>query len=61
MHKNTVFIDLILRKKLNSIAYHQFREAVDAGTTRTAKKETKKDIADLFTNVLSPASRVFTL
>ena len=41
-----------LKKKHNSIAYHQVREAVAAGTIRIAKEPTETNIADMLTKCL---------
>jgi len=41
-----------LKKKHNSIAYHQVREAVAAGTIRIAKEPSETNIADMLTKCL---------
>ena len=43
----------ILKKKHNSIAYHQNREAVAAGTCRITKEATKTNLSNLFTKILN--------
>jgi hypothetical protein len=61
IYKNTVIPESTLKKKHHSIAYHKCREAVAAGTIRVAKQGTTKNLADLFTKVLTTARRVFLL
>ena len=61
VYKNTVIPESVLKKKHHSIAYHRCREAVAAGTIRVAKQGTTKNLADLFTKVLSNARRAFLL
>ena len=51
----------VLRKKHHSIAYHRCREAVAAGTIRVAKQGTEKNLADLFTKILTIARQLFLL
>ena len=55
--KNTTSPDSTLKKKHHSIAYHRCREAVDAGTMRIAKEDTKTNLSDLFTKILPPPRR----
>ena len=59
--KNTQTPESTLKKKHHSIAYHRCREAVAAGTIRIAKQGTKKNLADLFTKVLTAVRRAFLL
>ena len=61
VYKNTVLPESTLKKKHHSIAYHRCREAVAAGTIRIAKQGTDKNLADLFTKVLTAARRLFLL
>ena len=61
VYKNTVMPESVLKKKHHSIAYHRCREAVAAGVIRVAKQGTTKNLADLFTKVLTEARRVFLL
>ena len=61
VYKNTVMPESVLKKKHHSIAYHRCREAVVAGVIRVAKQGTTKNLADLFTKVLTEARRVFLL
>jgi hypothetical protein len=61
VYKNTVMPESVLKKKHHSIAYHRCREAVAAGTIRVAKQGTTKNLADLFTKVLTSARRRFLL
>ena len=58
---NVVQPESVLRKKHHSIAYHRCREAVAAGTIRVAKQGTEKNLADLFTKILTIARRIFLL
>ena len=46
-----------LKKKHNSIAYHQNREAVAAETCRITKEVTETNLSDLFTKILSKVRR----
>ena len=57
--KNTLMPESTMKKKHHSIAYHRCREAVAAGTVRVAKQGTRKNLADLFTKVLTAARRQF--
>ena len=50
-----------LRKKHHSIAYHKCRESVAARVIRIAKQGTEKNLADLFTKVLTAERRKFLL
>ena len=59
--KNTQVPESTLKRKHHSIAYHRCREAVAAGTIRVAKQGTRKNLADLFTKVLTAARRQFLL
>ena len=61
VYKNTVLPESTLKKKHHSIAYHRCREAVAAGVMRVAKQGTDKNLADLFTKVLTVARRNFLL
>ena len=59
--KNTSIPESTLKKKHHSISYHRCREAVAAGTMRVAKQGTEKNLADLFTKVLTADRREFLL
>jgi len=61
VYKNTTVPESTLRKKHHSIAYHRCREAVAARTIRVAKQGTEKNLADLFTKILTVARRTFLL
>ena len=61
VYQNTVIPESTLKKKHHSIAYHRYREAVAAKTIRVAKQGTKKNLADLFTKVLTILRRDFLL
>ena len=59
--ENTTIPESTLKKKHHSVAYHRCREAVAAGTIRVAKQGTRKNLADLFTKVLTECRRRFLL
>ena len=61
VYKNTVTPESALKKKHHSIAYHRCRESVAAKVIRVAKQGTEKNLADLFTKVLTFARRRFLL
>ena len=61
VYKNTVMPESTLKKKHHAIAYHRCREAVAAGTVRVAKQGTDKNLADLFTKILTSSRRNFLL
>ena len=61
VYKNTSIPESTLKKKHHSIAYHRCREAVAARTIRVAKQGTEKNLADLFTKILTVARRAFLL
>ena len=61
VYKNTSIPESTLKKKHHSIAYHRCREAVASKTIRIAKQGTEKNLADLFTKVLTVAKRAFLL
>ena len=61
VYQNTVIPESTLKKKHHSIAYHRCREAVAAKTIRVAKQGTTKNLADLFTKILSQKRREFLL
>ena len=42
---------------MHSISYHFFREAVVAGIVQIAKGDTRTNLADLFTKVMSKPRR----
>jgi hypothetical protein len=46
-----------LKKKHHSIAYHRSREAVEAGTVRTDKEASKRNLADAFTKLMTAVKR----
>ena len=47
----------VLRKKHHSISYHRCREACAAGTIRIAKEGTLTNLSDIFTKIMSAATR----
>ena len=61
VYKNTVIPESTLKRKHHSIAYHRCREAVAAKTIRVAKQGTTKNLADLFTKILTSARRLLLL
>ena len=61
VYKNTSIPESTLKKKHHSIAYHRCREAIAVGTIWIAKQGTTKNLADLFTKVLTQAQRAFLL
>ena len=61
VYKNTAIPESTLRKKHHSIAYHRCREAVAAGTIRVHKQGTERNLADLFTEVLTATRRELLL
>jgi len=61
VYKNTSIPESVLKKKHHSIGYHRCREAVVAKVIRLAKEGTEKNLADLFTKVLTSARRSFLL
>ena len=61
VYQNTAIPESTLRKKHHSIAYHRCREAVAAKTIRVAKQGTTKNLADLFTKILTTTRRRFLL
>ena len=61
VYKSTVVPESTLKKKHHSIAYHRCREAVAAKTIRVAKQGTEKNLADLFTKMLTSIRRTFLL
>ena len=58
---NTTKPESTLKKKHHSIAYHRCKEAVAARTIRVAKQGTEKNLADLFTKILTVARQMFLL
>ena len=52
-YKNCSVPVLTFRKKYRSIAYPRNREAVAAVTCRIAKEDSKTNLSNLFTNILS--------
>ena len=55
--KNASIPDSTLKKKHTSICYHHCREAVASRTVRVAKEGTLMNLSDLFTKLLSQATR----
>ena len=47
--KNAIYPESTLKKKHNSIAYHQVYEAVAAGTIRVTKEDGKTNLANVLT------------
>ena len=61
VYQNTTIPESTLRKKHHSIAYHRFREAVATKNIRVEKQGTTKNLADLFTKLMTAARRKFLL
>ena len=61
VYQNTTVPESTLKKKHHSIAYHRCRQAVAAKVIRVAKQGTDKNLADLFTKVLTVTRRTFLL
>ena len=61
VYKNTVMPESVLRKKHHRIAHHRCREAVAAGTIKVAREGTEKNLADLFTKLMTASRRAFLL
>ena len=61
VYKNTSIPESTLKKKHHSIAYHRCREAVASKTIQIAKQGTEKNLADLFTKILTVARKEFLL
>jgi hypothetical protein len=55
--KNRTRPESTLTKKHHSIAYHQSREAVAAGTVRVSKEDTLTNLADIFTKTMAAPKR----
>ena len=61
MYKNMVLPESTLREKHHLIVYHGCCEAVAAGIIWVAKQGTTKNLADIFTKVLTAARQTFLL
>ena len=59
VYKNTVCPESTLREKHHSIAYQKCRESVACGKIQVAKQGTEKNLADLFTKLMTSATRQF--
>ena len=57
VYKNTIIPESVLRKKHHIIAYHRCREYVAAGTIKVVKEGTEKNLADLFTKLMTATRR----
>ena len=57
VYKNCSIPESTLKKKHHIISYRRNREAVAAVTCRIAKEESKTNLSDLFTNILSSIVR----
>ena len=53
VYKNCSILELTARKKHHSIDYHRNREAVTAGTCQITKEDSKTNLSDFFTKILS--------
>ena len=61
IYKNTPVPESTLHEKHHSIAYHQHREAEAGKTIRVAKQGITKNLADLFTKLMTAARKRFLL
>ena len=61
VYKNIVIPKSTLKKKHHSITYHRCREAVATKTIRVAKQGIMKNLANLFTKILTALRRLFLL
>ena len=61
VYMNVTIPESTLKKKHHSICYHRCREAIAANTMRVAKQGTEKNLADLFTKILTKMRRHFLL
>ena len=57
VYKNVSIPSSVLNKKMHGISYHYCREAVASGVARVAKEDTRTNLSDLFTKVLTRARR----
>ena len=57
VYKNVAIPTSVLKKKMHSISYHFCREAVAAGIVEMAKEDSKTNLSDLFTKVMSKPRR----
>ena len=57
VYKNVSIPTSVLKKKMHSISYHFCREAVAAGIVQMAKEDSKTNLSDLFTKVMSKPRR----
>ena len=57
VYKNVAIPTSVLKKKMHSISYHFCREAVAAGIVQMAKEDSKTNLSDLFTKVMSKPRR----
>ena len=51
--KNTTIQESTLKNKHHSMAYHRCQESVAAGTVHVSKQGTEKNLANLFTKILT--------
>ena len=56
---NTTNVESKLNKKHNALAYHAVRWSIAASILRTGKIDTKENIADALTKLLSSSERDF--
>ena len=57
VYKNCSIPELTLREKHHSISYNRNREAVATGTCRIAKEDSRTNLSDFFTKILSSIVR----
>ena len=59
VYKSTSFAKSTLKKKYNSVTYHQVRECTAAGILVVHKEDTGSNLADILTKSLSPDKRKY--
>jgi len=57
VYKKIAYPTSVLKTKMHSVSYHFCREAVAAGNVQIAKEDTRTNLADLFTKVMSKPRR----
>ena len=61
VYKSTSFVDSTLKKKRNSVAYHEIRECTAAGILVVHKEDTGSNLADILTKSFSPEKRLYLI
>ena len=60
-YKNTITHEYLLKKKLHSIAYQGYKEAVATNTSRVYNKGTENKLSDMFIKIMNKSRRRFLL